>query len=122
MIHNYFSDLELTPAATLKDVKQAYRRLAKKYHPDVYEHPEAKEIFQKIYKAFEYLSSDKHLETLKQKLTQKLGKKSLKAASYHKWLTKKTRCLKCQGRGFLKIRRGSNLWDKTCPKCLGQGG
>lgn len=39
-------------------IKLAYRKLAKKYHPDISDDPHATEKFQEINKAYEYLSSD----------------------------------------------------------------
>jgi DnaJ-domain-containing protein 1 len=60
----YYANLELPEGATLSEVKQAYRRLVKKYHPDRYEKdPEKKEFAEKIIQrlnlAFERL--EKHL-------------------------------------------------------------
>ncbi len=36
MAKSYFAILELTPSATEDDIRSAYRRLAKEYHPDHY--------------------------------------------------------------------------------------
>jgi curved DNA-binding protein CbpA len=36
MAKSYFAILELTPNATEDDIRSAYRRLAKEYHPDHY--------------------------------------------------------------------------------------
>lgn len=33
-IEKYYKTLELTPGASIEDIKQAYKRLVKKYHPD----------------------------------------------------------------------------------------
>ena len=40
------------------DVKLAYRKLAKKYHPDLNKEPGAKEKFQEINDAYEFLSEE----------------------------------------------------------------
>ncbi len=35
MIPNYYTMLEVTPTATQAEIKRAYRRLARQYHPDL---------------------------------------------------------------------------------------
>ncbi len=40
--------LSLTPRATPKQIREAYHRLAKKYHPDVSADPKSKEKFEEI--------------------------------------------------------------------------
>ena len=51
----YLKILELSPDATEKEVKEAYRRLSKKYHPDINKNPEAEETFIAISNAYDYL-------------------------------------------------------------------
>ena len=48
--------LRIDPKAHLKDVRRAYRKLAREYHPDVSQNPEAHEIMARINEAFEVLS------------------------------------------------------------------
>jgi hypothetical protein len=48
--------LGLTPRATAAEIKSAYRRLARKYHPDVSASPDANARFVQINKAYEILS------------------------------------------------------------------
>lgn len=55
----YYSDLELKPGATFKQIKSAYRRLVKLYHPDLFQNdPKKKEIAdevtRKINEAYNY--------------------------------------------------------------------
>ena len=38
---DYYAILGLTPAATLADIKRAYRRLARQHHPDTNTNPDA---------------------------------------------------------------------------------
>jgi curved DNA-binding protein CbpA len=35
MLPDYYAILEVPPAATLTDIKRSYRRLVRKYHPDL---------------------------------------------------------------------------------------
>jgi tetratricopeptide (TPR) repeat protein len=44
--------LELPPKATIADVKAAYRRLARRYHPDVSPDPESQERFIRVTAAY----------------------------------------------------------------------
>jgi len=60
---DYYRILEITEQADEEQIKQAYRRLAKKYHPDLNpDNPEAEEKFKNIAKAYEILS-----DTIKRK-------------------------------------------------------
>lgn len=54
-MNDYFRTLELEPNCTLDDIKQAYRRLAKLYHPDVSKLPNAHQKFIEITEAYEVL-------------------------------------------------------------------
>mgnify|MGYP003575187441 CR=1 FL=1 len=57
---DYYKILEITPAATPEAIKQAYRKLAFKYHPDkTFGDPLAEHKFKDIVEAYETLS-DKH--------------------------------------------------------------
>ena len=53
---DYYKILGIKREATQAEVKSAYRKLAKKYHPDVNKTPEASEKFKDINEAFEVLS------------------------------------------------------------------
>lgn len=45
---NYYEILELSEDCSQEDVKKAFRRLARKYHPDKCKDPDAQEKFQKL--------------------------------------------------------------------------
>ena len=57
--------LEIAPGATASEIKTAYRRMAKKYHPDKLQHMDeayrkgAQEKFQKVQEAYEQLQKEK---------------------------------------------------------------
>lgn len=54
-----YKTLELNEDASPQEIKKAYRRLAKKYHPDVNKSKEAEEKFKEINGAYEILSDEK---------------------------------------------------------------
>lgn len=51
----YFRILELSPGSSIDDIKRAYRKKARLYHPDVNPSPEAKELFIRATEAYEFL-------------------------------------------------------------------
>jgi curved DNA-binding protein len=52
---DYYETLGLLRNATQDEVKRAYRRLARKYHPDVSKEPEAEARFKEVGEAYEVL-------------------------------------------------------------------
>ena len=54
-MQNYYQILGLTPQASISEIKIAFRKLAKLYHPD--KNPNGREQFTKILKAYEALSN-----------------------------------------------------------------
>jgi curved DNA-binding protein CbpA len=65
MLEEYFKILGLPKTANQEEIKKAYRFLAKKYHPDVSSEPDATKKFIKIAEAYEILTNQKILETLR---------------------------------------------------------
>ena len=53
---DYYKILGVDRNASEKEIKQAYRRLARKYHPDVNKSPGAEERFKEINEAYQVLS------------------------------------------------------------------
>ena len=58
---NPYQTLQIQQPATQQQIKSAYRRLAKQYHPDVNKAPSAPILFQAINTAFELLSKKQPL-------------------------------------------------------------
>jgi molecular chaperone DnaJ len=56
MARDYYDLLGLSRNADQDEIKRAYRRLARKYHPDVNKDPGAEETFKEINRAYEVLS------------------------------------------------------------------
>lgn len=52
---NYYEILEVNEQATQQEIKKAYFKLAKKYHPDVNKSHDAEENFKKILEAYQVL-------------------------------------------------------------------
>ncbi|KAB2612780.1 dnaJ-like protein 1 [Pyrus ussuriensis x Pyrus communis] len=72
---DYYATLGVPKSATSKEIKVAYRRLARQYHPDVNKQPGATEKFKEISAAYEVLSDDK-----KRTLYDQYGEAGVKSA------------------------------------------
>src|SRR5687768_5196987 len=55
---DYYEVLEVNRSARPDDIRRAYRRLARQYHPDLNPSAEAEERFKEINEAYEVLSDD----------------------------------------------------------------
>jgi len=56
MAKSLYSTLEVSENASAEEIKKAYRKLARKYHPDINKEPAAAEKFKEINAAYEVLS------------------------------------------------------------------
>ncbi len=149
MIRNYFSDLELEYDATVKEVREAYKRLAKKFHPDAHpEDPIAEESFKRIREAYDHLNTGTKITRLKNRLSMI---RELESSSITKWKdsaeTEEAReTLKPERLSKAKSKRVENLdlhlslsvgdrvlklggkerfqfvYERPCSTCKGRGG
>ncbi|WET39202.1 curved DNA-binding protein [Citrobacter enshiensis] len=57
-LKDYYAIMGVKPTDDLKTIKTAYRRLARKYHPDVSKEPDAETRFKEVAQAWEVLSDE----------------------------------------------------------------
>ena len=57
-LQNYYSVLGINKDASSEEIKQAYRKMAKKWHPDKNSDPKAPEKFLAVSEAYEHLGTD----------------------------------------------------------------
>ena len=55
---DYYEILEIDRNASKEDIKSAFRKMARKYHPDINKEEGAEEKFKEIGKAYETLLDD----------------------------------------------------------------
>jgi len=55
---DYYEVLGVSKSASKDDLKKAYRKLSKQYHPDINKEPDAADKFKEIAEAYEVLSDD----------------------------------------------------------------
>lgn len=58
MSKSLYDTLGVSPSASADEIKKAYRRLARKYHPDINKDKDAEEKFKEINAAYEILSDE----------------------------------------------------------------
>ncbi len=56
-MEDLYKTLGVSPSATKAEIRRAYQKLARKYHPDVSTEPNAEEMFKRVRHAYEVLSS-----------------------------------------------------------------
>lgn len=63
---DYYATLGVARGASAEEIKRSYRKLARKYHPDVSKEPNAEEKFKDVQEAYEVLKDDKKREAYDQ--------------------------------------------------------
>ena len=58
MVKNYYKTLGLSSSASKAEIKVAYRKLAKKYHPDKNKSKQASQLFIEVNEAYAYLTNE----------------------------------------------------------------
>jgi curved DNA-binding protein len=53
--HDYYKTMGVSRDATQDEIKRAYRKLARKYHPDVTDDPEGEKRFKEVGEAYAVL-------------------------------------------------------------------
>lgn len=138
---DYFSILNVNRNATKEEIKAAYRKLAKQYHPDVNKSPDAEEKFKEITEAYNALidnnNSDngfsfswnieemfnnfryQHNKQVKKHINIMLNltlEESLKGCTKKvKYVIEKV-CPECLGS---QTEKGKD--NEVCPECMGTG-
>ena len=56
---DYYKSLGVKKGASKEEISKAYKKLARKYHPDVNKESDAEDKFKKISEAYEVLKDDK---------------------------------------------------------------
>ena len=74
---DYYEILGIDKNSSKDDIKSAFRKMARKYHPDINKEPGAEEKFKEIGKAYETLMDDE-----KRALYDRYGEDGLKNAGY----------------------------------------
>ena len=77
MTQDYYELLEVSKTASKEEIKSAFRKKARKYHPDVNKEPDAEEKFKALGKAYETLMDDE-----KRSVYDRWGEEGLSNAGY----------------------------------------
>ncbi len=103
MSKTMYKTLEISEDATPTQIKKAYRKLAKQYHPDMNKSPQAEEKFKEINGAYEILGDEK-----KKAQYDMQGDNMFGGQSFHDFASSQT--------------RGANLDDILASMFAGGGG
>lgn len=80
MAKSYFAILGISPNATTDEVRSAFRRLAKEFHPDHYD--EGSERFQEIQEAYSVLGNSRRRREYEQNIRKRPPKTGIRPVAY----------------------------------------
>lgn len=83
MYSNYYHILQIPETAKIQEIKSAYRRLAKKFHPDLNKSPDAQEHFIVVNEAYEFLI---RLNTVSARPASRAHTRPSKEQAYKQWV------------------------------------
>lgn len=83
---DYYRILNLDPEASESDIKKAYRELAKRYHPDVNSHPDARRCFIEVNEAYEFLIDPTRRSRFRAKRHMSDQERMRREAVYKEWV------------------------------------
>ncbi len=78
MSKSLYETLDVAESASADEIKKAYRKLARKYHPDINKSPEAEDKFKEINAAYEILSDEQ-----KKRQYDQMGDSMFGGQSFH---------------------------------------
>jgi DnaJ-class molecular chaperone len=81
MAKNYFTILGISSSASPDEIRTAYRRLAKQFHPDLYSG--GNETFREIQEAYSVLGNAQRRRKYEQQISKKPVRTTVKRATYH---------------------------------------
>ncbi|HOT15168.1 MAG TPA: DnaJ domain-containing protein [Bacteroidales bacterium] len=84
-MNKYFKILQLSENASEEDIRKAYRKLAKEYHPDVNKSKDAHEKFIEISEAYEILLSQRNKRLAKEQPYETAASKAAEEAEYERF-------------------------------------
>jgi molecular chaperone DnaJ len=100
---DYYEILGVPRNATQEEIKKAYRKLARKYHPDICKKPECEEKFKEINEAYQVLSDPK-----KRELYDKYGPEAFEMASESQSFEDFEKYFRSQG---YRVQDAQEIWE-----------
>ena len=110
----YFNRLNIPESATKKDIKKAYRKLAKKYHPDINKTKGTEKRFRDIMEAYQILYEEEDVGTHKKQFKDPIMIDHRKRIRDNKIARDRER--EYQNRKY-KEKYRENTWFAICADC-----